>query len=102
MAAQFSISPNTRSAFNDAGGLLLNVNTGAVYCLSTVGAQVWSLLEEHEQGLTFDAILRALMRTGDVPSQRLLVQLKVFLMHLETRGLVRESEASESNSYAAN
>ena len=102
MAGQFSISPNTRSTFNNDGAVLLNVNTGAVYCLSAVGAQIWRLLDENQQGLTFDAIFKALMPEGGVSPQRLLVDLDFFLTDLEARGLVHKIEAAQTNSYAVN
>lgn len=101
-AAQFSISPNVRSTFNDVGGVLLNENTGAVYCLSTVGSQVWFLLEGSEQGLSFDAISQAVIRDWDVPRQRLLVELRAFMKKLEAEGLVQASEGTQANRLTVN
>ena len=95
-AAQFSISPNTRSTFNDDGGVLLNVSTGAVYCLSTLGSQVWSLLEASEQGLSIDAISEGVIRGSSVPRQRLLIELRVFLKKLEAKGLVHACEGAQA------
>lgn len=92
MTTQLKIDPTVRATPGDEdGSVLINLKTGKVFSLNGLGAKIWAKLEE---GLTFEAVLDALLREYDVPRQRLLSDLETFVGQLEKKELVQRCQLS--------
>lgn len=100
MKAEFKVAPNIRSTINNDGGILLDVDSGIIYSLNPVGAKIWSSLQESERGLSFDELLDSLKRQFDASPQQLQSDLDVFLVTMETKGLVRKRSISDLLAHA--
>jgi hypothetical protein len=100
MTAKFKVASNIRSTINNDGGVLLNVDSGFVYSLNPVGAKIWSSLQESERGLSFDELLESLKSQYHASPQQLQSDLDVFLIAMETKGLVQKHSITDLLAYA--
>lgn len=74
-----------RELADAAGGVVLNLDSGAYYSLNQVGLLIWTLLEG---GITFEALVSTLRdRVDDAPTT-LEDEVRGFLAELEGRELV--------------
>lgn len=88
------VRPNTRLAFQelveDAGGVVLHLETARYHGMNPVGALVWTLLGD---GTTFGALLDGVRERIDDPPPDIAVDIATFLRELEARDLVAIEEA---------
>jgi hypothetical protein len=85
-----TIRPNPRAVFralaDEAGGVVLHLDTAAYHSVNAFGAHVWSLLGD---GSTFEALLDRIRETVDEVPPTLREEVGGFLSDLRDRDLVR-------------
>lgn len=87
------LRPNDRIVFRemgeDAGGVLLNLESGEYRQLNTTGAAIWSLLSE---GPTRDELVAKLRSRVENPPATIEAEVDSFIASLAERGLIAEEE----------
>lgn len=87
MTIRFAISSEVRTSLGDqCGRVLIDLDSGVVFSLNGVGAQIWTKMEE---GQHLEAILDSLTRDYDIPREQLRNDLEAFVRALEKKGLVK-------------
>lgn len=84
------IRPNPRAVYralaDDAGGVVLHLDTAAYHSVNAFGAHVWRLLEP---GITFEALLSTIEATAEETPATLREEVGGFVEALHERDLVR-------------
>lgn len=95
MSAHVSIHPEVRTTPGDEdGSVLINLQSGKVFSLNGVGAQIWTMLE---QGTSFDGVLDALSREYNLPAAELEDDLDDFINELARKDLLQVTARSRSS-----
>lgn len=76
---------------NDLGGVILDLDSGMVFSLNTVGAFVWNKLERSATGLCFAELVEVMFEEFKLPREQLGADLTSFLNELKMRRLLREA-----------
>jgi hypothetical protein len=92
MMTQFKIHPEVRTTPGDEdGSVLINLQSGKVFSLNGVGAQVWTMLERQ---VAYEDVLDSLALDYEVPREQLQDDLEAFLHELECHNLVSNTAAN--------
>jgi hypothetical protein len=92
-----TIRPNPRAVFrtlaDDAGGVVLHLDTAAYHSVNGFGAHVWGLLDG---GVAFDALIATIEAAVDDAPATLREEVGTFLSDLHERDLVRYEDPAEA------
>lgn len=84
---RFLVPPSVRSAVNDDGAVLLDINSGSIYSLNVVGGFIWNRLT---LGRSSEEIARALSSECDISDALALADIKHFTAKLVENKLLAE------------
>jgi hypothetical protein len=89
MDSRFSPFSHIRSVVNKDGGVLLDLKRGRCLSLNPVGGQVWSILQQHSEGVTVPGLVDELLPVlVGVDRATLECDMSAFLPELASKGLV--------------
>ncbi len=90
MVPRFLTALNTRSTLNHMGGVILNLDSGMMFSLNSVGALLWNKIEQSAAGISFAELLNYLSVEFNLPPAQLSNDLTNYLEELRVRQLLRE------------
>jgi len=97
LTASTRIRPNPRAVYralaDDAGGVVLHLDTAAYHSVNTFGAYVWGLLEP---GVTFEELLATIEVSAEGTPATLREEVGGFVEALHERDLVRYGEDADA------
>lgn len=87
-----------RSVVSEDGGVLLDLKRGRRLSLNPVGGQVWSILQQHSEGVTVLSLVDELLPVfASVNRATLESDMNAFLPELASKGLVSNGNGSHHN-----
>jgi predicted metalloprotease with PDZ domain len=87
----WNASASVRSTYTQDGGVLLDVEKGMCYSLNAVASKLWNHLEQNQDGVTFDDLVKVIRSNFEVTDNALETDIAAHLEKLEKMGLVRRS-----------
>jgi len=89
MLTAISLNNCARWTISEDGGVLLNLRTGKIFKIDPVGALIWNILTQYNEGIDSDYLIDRLHQTfTDVPRERIVSDVKLFLNRLAGLGLI--------------
>jgi len=96
LASTTRIRPNPRAVYralaDDAGGVVLHLDTAAYHSVNAFGAYVWGLLVD---GITFEELLATIEASAEGTPATLREEVGGFVEALHERDLVRYGEGED-------